>query len=107
MNSVDPVPHQGRSSSYPHPMARISSWTRAPGIAAAALALSLGAAACGGSDAADETTSDGASESAASANGPVLDASVFSGEATTVDGASFDLGPLANQDLVVWFWAPW
>lgn len=76
------------------------------------VALALGAAACGGSDADDATAaSDGAEgtapESAAPADGPVLDASVFSGEATTVEGASFDLGPLANQDLVVWFWAPW
>ncbi len=91
-------------------MATPLSWTRVPGLAAAAVALSLGAAACGGSDADDATAggSDGdIAEAAASAGGPVLDASVFSGEAMTVDGASFDLGPLANQDLVVWFWAPW
>lgn len=84
-------------------MARLPSRRRASGIAAALLAFSLGAAACGGSD--TETESGAAAESAAS--GPVLDASTFTGEATTVDGSSFDLGPLANKDLVVWFWAPW
>ena len=83
-------------------MASLPSWTRPPAIAAAVVALSLGAAACGGSDADDQA---GGSESAA--GGEVLEASSFSGEATTVDGATFDLGPLANQDLVVWFWAPW
>ena len=79
--------------------------TRVPAVAAAVVALSLGATACGGSDADDQAA--GSADSEATADGPVLDASVFSGEATTVDGARFDLGELADQDLVVWFWAPW
>ena len=71
---------------------------------------SLLAAACGGSDVtADATTDagqgDGGQEQAAT--GPVLDASVLSGQATTIGGETFDLGSLAGTDLVVWFWAPW
>ena len=81
-------------------------------LAAGAAALTLLAAACGGSDADDPiaassdagTETDGGGESAA---GPVLDASVLSGEAPLVAGGSFDLGTLADKDLVVWFWAPW
>ncbi len=104
MNSMALVPpHPGRPRTILD-MARLPSRTRASRLAAAAVALSLGVAACGGSDADDAA---GGSDAEAAASGPVLDASVFSGEATTVDGASFDLGPLANQDLVVWFWAPW
>ncbi len=30
-----------------------------------------------------------------------------SGEFATIDGSSIDLGPLAGQDVVLWFWAPW
>ncbi len=82
--------------------------TKAPAIAAGVLALSLTAAACGSSESADTAAgSDAAGGAADAPDGPVLDASVFSGEATTIEGASFDLGPLANKDLVVWFWAPW
>lgn len=102
MNSIVPTPRPRARTPTLLGMARSPSRRRASGIAAALLAFSLGAAACGGSD--TETESGAATESA---NGPVLDASTFSGEATTIDGASFDLGPLANQDLVVWFWAPW
>jgi hypothetical protein len=36
-----------------------------------------------------------------------FDAAALSGTATTVDGDVFDLGTLADADLVVWFWAPW
>jgi len=39
--------------------------------------------------------------------GPVLDASILTGEATTVTGETVDLASFADQDLVVWFWAPW
>ena len=39
--------------------------------------------------------------------GPVLPVSVFDATATTLGGEPFDLGPLANADLVLWFWAPW
>lgn len=77
---------------------------RAARLAAPLLALAALAAACGGSD-------DGGTEAATPAadggGGPVLDAAVLTGEATTLDGASFDLGGLADKDLVVWFWAPW
>ena len=31
----------------------------------------------------------------------------FNGTAMTVDGAQVDLGTFADEDLVVWFWAPW
>jgi hypothetical protein len=39
--------------------------------------------------------------------GPKLDPAVLAGQAPTIDGASFDLGSVANKDLVIWFWAPW
>ena len=64
------------------------------------VALALIAAACGGSDADVESAAAGGSSE-------VLDAAVLSGQATTVAGDSFDLGTLADKDLVVWFWAPW
>lgn len=41
------------------------------------------------------------------ATGDVLAAEVFDAEATTIDGEPFDLGELADRDLVLWFWAPW
>jgi hypothetical protein len=58
---------------------------------------------------ADATTGADAGEPGAAGEptGPRLSAEVFDGEATTVDGASFDLATLASKDLVVWFWAPW
>jgi hypothetical protein len=59
--------------------------------------FALVAAACGGSD----------TDTAGGDAGTVLDASALTGTATTVSGASFDLGTLADKDLVVWFWAPW
>ncbi len=62
-------------------------------------ALAALASACGGSDQ-DDTT-------AAASAGPVLDASVLTGEATTISGETVDLAAFADQDLVVWFWAPW
>ncbi|MEL6985254.1 MAG: hypothetical protein AAFO29_22670 [Actinomycetota bacterium] len=86
-------------------MARPLSRRRASRVAAALLAFSLGAAACGGSD--DDTVTESGAASESASTGPVLDAAAFSGEATTIDGAMFDLAPLAEQDLVVWFWAPW
>lgn len=48
----------------------------------------------------------GADESAAP-SGPVIDPAIFSGQALTVSGETFELGELAGKDLVVWFWAPW
>ena len=84
-------------------------------------AIMMIAAACGGSgddaggspnDDAPATTaaadSSAVSEAADSTEGlPVLDPSTFEGEAVTLDGEAYDLGQLANADLVVWFWAPW
>lgn len=29
------------------------------------------------------------------------------GEFATTDGASIDLAEFRNQDVVLWFWAPW
>ncbi len=81
---------------------------RRMGLAAATAAVALLAAACGGSDDATEASSDGGAETeSAASNGPVLDPSLFSGEAQTIGGESFDLGSLADKDLVLWFWAPW
>jgi cytochrome oxidase Cu insertion factor (SCO1/SenC/PrrC family) len=76
---------------------------RAPALAALLVALALVGAACGGSDA-DSAT--GSATDAAS-GGAEATASLFTGEATTVGGESFDLSTLAGQDLIVWFWAPW
>jgi len=83
---------------------RLRTGRRAHGAAILA-ALALLAAACGGSD----TGAPDASGAAAGApgDGQKLDPSVLSGTATTADGQSFDLGTLADKDLVVWFWAPW
>ena len=78
-------------------------------MAAATAAMALLAAACGTA----EETIDAAAESApgeteaAASNLPVIDASLFSGEAMLVEGGTFDLGTLADKDLVLWFWAPW
>lgn len=63
-------------------------------------AMAALASACGGSDR-EETATEAASA------GPVLDASVLTGEATTISGETVDLASFADQDLVVWFWAPW
>lgn len=72
---------------------------------------SLLAAACGGGEAAVDSAVTGAGQGndgqAQASDGPVLDASVLSGQAMTIGGESFDLGSLAGKDLVVWFWAPW
>ncbi|MEM9561536.1 MAG: hypothetical protein AAGA93_02895 [Actinomycetota bacterium] len=86
---------------------RASRRFRFPALAGAVLSVSLLAAACGGSDAdtASEAGADAGSGDAA--NGPVIDDATFSGEAATVSGGTFELGDLAGQDLVLWFWAPW
>ena len=55
------------------------------------------------SDDADGVDADGVDADA----GPRLDPSVLAGQATTVAGEAFDLGELAGQDLIIWFWAPW
>lgn len=75
--------------------------SRPRALAGLVIALALVAAACGGSD------SDVESAGGEGGSSDVLDASVLSGQATTVAGDSFDLGTLADKDLVVWFWAPW
>ncbi len=75
------------------------------GLVAATAAVALLAAACGGSDATE--SADGSATESAAQNGPRLDASLFSGEAQTISGETFDLGSLADKDLVLWFWAPW
>ena len=69
-------------------------------------ALRFGSAPADVTGGADDAT---ASETAPTPapDGPVLDPSVLSGEVTTISGETFDLGSLAGQDLVVWFWAPW
>ncbi len=74
---------------------------RAP-LAAVALALALVASACGGSDVDTEVEVGAAAGAADDAT-----ASLFTGEATTIDGETFDLATLAGEDLIVWFWAPW
>ncbi|MEM7337521.1 MAG: hypothetical protein AAF467_02670 [Actinomycetota bacterium] len=65
-------------------------------LAAAAIALALVAAACGSGD---EQAGTGALNE--------ISASTFDAQATTVSGEPFDLGELADRDLVLWFWAPW
>ena len=96
---------------------------------AAALAAGLLIAACGGSSDDDTTTpatvGTDAPTTEASAASPTssvtstsgvalpdvaaggFDTTIFDGTAMTVSGAAFDLGDLAGNDLVVWFWAPW
>lgn len=34
-------------------------------------------------------------------------ASALVGEVETIDGPVLDLAEFQNQDLVLWFWAPW
>ncbi len=73
----------------------------APGPAATAPTLPGGtatSAAAGGAT---------ATKAPADPNAPRLDADVLQGQATTIEGTSFDLGSLAGKDFVVWFWAPW
>lgn len=89
------------------------------GAGPAVFGLALIAAACSSADdtatnAADSTTNTSpadeqtsSSTTKAETNADTLSAATFDGEATTVDGVSFDLGTLANKDLVLWFWAPW
>ena len=76
--------------------------------------VTLLAAACGGSGA-DEQTAAPATTAAASTTvalpedqtGGFQSSTILTGAFTTVDGASFELDSVRNQDLVVWFWAPW
>ena len=89
--------------------------SRRRGAGAALLGLALTAAACSSTD--DTATSPGNEQtlsstasdesSADTPNADTLGAATFDGEATTIGGMSFDLGALANKDLVIWFWAPW
>jgi hypothetical protein len=56
-----------------------------------------------GSD--DGTAAGGAGSTGTTAD--TLALSTFEGEATTLDGETFDVASLGRQDLVIWFWAPW
>ncbi len=67
-----------------------------------AAALGLAAAACG-----DSSTAQDEAGGVVADDATVLDAAVFDGTATTVGGETYDLGQLADADLVLWFWAPW
>jgi len=73
------------------------------------MALGLVVSACGGGDAGSSSGSETGDNGAAAASGfaDTLDSTVLSGDAVTHTGEAFDLGSLAGQDLVVWFWAPW
>ncbi len=103
-----------------------SQQARKPAWAIVLLAAALVVASCSTSDgdsdeteagAVPTTNSDGAVTSSdgdstpstvvAEPTGDFLSAATFDGQATTVQGATFDLAGLANKDLVVWFWAPW
>jgi hypothetical protein len=53
------------------------------------------------------SATDSAPSSTEAPAGDVLPASTFEVTATTVDGASYDLGQLAGTDVILWFWAPW
>ena len=77
------------------------------GLVAATAAVGLLAASCGAAEEATDAATDSGSGEQASQNQPTFDATIFSGEALTVSGDSFDLGSLADKDLVLWFWAPW
>lgn len=71
--------------------------------AAATAALILMLAACGGDASTIEAAapaSDDAAETAPA--GPAIE-----GTFPTVAGGQLDLGALAGQDTVLWFWAPW
>ncbi len=70
--------------------------------AAATAALILTLAACG-SEASTTESAAPATEAAESAPaGPAIE-----GTFPTVAGGQLDLGALAGQDTVLWFWAPW
>lgn len=71
--------------------------------AAASSAAATGSSTTGSSATGSPTTTGSKPKPA----GPTVDPAVFQGQATTIDGQPFDLGSLANKDLVVWFWAPW
>lgn len=71
--------------------------------AAATAVLILMLAACGGDASTTEAAapaSDGAAETTPA--GPAIE-----GSFPTVAGGQLDLGALAGQDTVLWFWAPW
>ena len=61
------------------------------------VAFALVASSCGGSG---EESAVGTSES-----NPDLPSFYFT--APAVGGGQIDLGDLAGQDIVLWFWAPW
>lgn len=69
------------------------------------VALALGAAACGASDEAADSSSVGADGSAQAATDD--DRSLLDISAVAADGSTIDLSDYAGQDLMLWFWAPW
>ena len=106
------------------PPQRTNALSRAPIWLGALTAIAITAVGCSdtdvGADQADpgatnETTDsvDGSGAGATTAtpeagpNGNLLTAATFDGQATTIQGETFDLAGLANKDLVIWFWAPW
>ncbi len=80
-------------------------------LQAAALAVALFTASCGGGSGSSESSSaDGQTPTA-----PVEEAapdeatadSPLTFTAATVGGGQIDANSLAGQDVVLWFWAPW
>ena len=92
-----------------------TNWPRLTGrsrLPALLMVLIVVAAACAASEddaGARAESADGSAGAGSdiSDGSPRLDASTFDGDAVTLDGEAYDLGQLANADLVVWFWAPW
>ena len=101
---------------------RSQSQRRLPALLAATALL---AAACGGGDAVEsdaastgeagtsdsgieevvpEGTTSADGEEDATASG---ESSLLFGQFETLAGATFDLGTVAGEDVVLWFWAPW
>ena len=84
-------------------------------VLAVAAGVAMVAAACGGAaetpteSAAESatTTSDAGSESTTAQTTPPVQPTGLVGEFSTIGGATFDLGDLEGEDVVLWFWAPW
>ena len=72
-------------------------------LLAAFVIASVALAACGsGADGGD-----GQADVQASGSDRELAVDLLSGVSTTLDGSTFDLGDVAGQDVILWFWAPW
>jgi hypothetical protein len=88
-----------------------------------AAATALTAAACGGGEAVVDSAAGGTDATDSAASGETSsgdntveddatsttqgEPSLLTGEFETLAGASFDLGSLEGEDVVLWFWAPW